>query len=385
MPVAPMRCDACSVTATSLLVCSRCKGARFCSKECQIKNWPSHKAACTAATGVATAPAAMSGGSFGSDDGDDPEARVAMLTASNAELAAQLKLAQSQLALKSVELEAAAAKLEVSTSDNEKLRAALPSCPICLDAIEGVVILKGCAHIFCKLCLESYLWEADPPPAASVAEVAPVKTCPACRGAINKTAPYGVCPPALSATLENVRSDAVSREVLDGRLGRAVYAGSGESRVKALLAAGAGANARLEHRNWMGAFPPIWTAIFKGQQEVALLLLRSGADTQRQSGNDGTLLTFACAYSSIGADTVPLALLATGAFDTRLSLVGTDKKSALSYALDKKLDKVVYELIVKRGVADWKEATLAAGDNAALREAAMKAVWRAIEAGCAGK
>ena len=71
-------------------------------------NWPSHRAECTAA-GAAAAPAANSDGSFGSDDGNDSEGRVAMLTASHATLAAQLKLAHSQLAHQSVELVAAAA------------------------------------------------------------------------------------------------------------------------------------------------------------------------------------------------------------------------------------------------------------------------------------
>lgn len=42
-------CLACGKAGESLLRCSRCRSAHFCSRECQRMAWPSHKRVCTAA------------------------------------------------------------------------------------------------------------------------------------------------------------------------------------------------------------------------------------------------------------------------------------------------------------------------------------------------
>ncbi|CEP13873.1 hypothetical protein [Parasitella parasitica] len=51
-------------------------------------------------------------------------------------------------------------------------------CPICMDTAENAQILKGCGHILCKECLDSYINTND----------GSVKRCPQCRGelSINK-------------------------------------------------------------------------------------------------------------------------------------------------------------------------------------------------------
>jgi len=40
------KCKCCNVQQENLLCCSRCKIATYCSKECQKKNWSSHKSTC---------------------------------------------------------------------------------------------------------------------------------------------------------------------------------------------------------------------------------------------------------------------------------------------------------------------------------------------------
>lgn len=40
----PKSCDVCG--APSTFVCSRCKDVKYCSKACQVKNWPLHKIDC---------------------------------------------------------------------------------------------------------------------------------------------------------------------------------------------------------------------------------------------------------------------------------------------------------------------------------------------------
>lgn len=39
-------CTWCDVQVTSIMKCSRCKKSIYCSKECQKKDWPSHKGTC---------------------------------------------------------------------------------------------------------------------------------------------------------------------------------------------------------------------------------------------------------------------------------------------------------------------------------------------------
>ncbi len=39
-------CDVCGIVVAKLLQCSKCKGRRFCSRECQTADWPSHKKDC---------------------------------------------------------------------------------------------------------------------------------------------------------------------------------------------------------------------------------------------------------------------------------------------------------------------------------------------------
>jgi hypothetical protein len=50
-------CGAREVHATQFKRCSACKGPRFCSKDCQLANWPQHKAACKAARKAAAGAA----------------------------------------------------------------------------------------------------------------------------------------------------------------------------------------------------------------------------------------------------------------------------------------------------------------------------------------
>jgi hypothetical protein len=39
-------CAQCGVRAEGLKACARCKQVRFCGQQCQLENWPSHKADC---------------------------------------------------------------------------------------------------------------------------------------------------------------------------------------------------------------------------------------------------------------------------------------------------------------------------------------------------
>lgn len=45
-PIAPS-CLTCKKTVEKILSCSRCALANYCSKDCQVKNWPLHKLVCT--------------------------------------------------------------------------------------------------------------------------------------------------------------------------------------------------------------------------------------------------------------------------------------------------------------------------------------------------
>ncbi|KAG7672885.1 hypothetical protein Ndes2526B_g08357 [Nannochloris sp. 'desiccata'] len=60
-------CANCGATDGNLRRCSRCKEARYCSKECQIEHFPSHKGPCKAAS-RATAPIIYY---FGTEDDDE--------------------------------------------------------------------------------------------------------------------------------------------------------------------------------------------------------------------------------------------------------------------------------------------------------------------------
>ena len=48
-------CGACEVHVAQFKRCSACKTVVFCSKDCQLANWPQHKAACKAARKTAAA------------------------------------------------------------------------------------------------------------------------------------------------------------------------------------------------------------------------------------------------------------------------------------------------------------------------------------------
>ncbi|KAJ7280376.1 ankyrin repeat-containing domain protein [Mycena rebaudengoi] len=45
-PRSEKSCDACGISASALKNCGRCGVARYCSPECQKKDWPSHKPTC---------------------------------------------------------------------------------------------------------------------------------------------------------------------------------------------------------------------------------------------------------------------------------------------------------------------------------------------------
>ena len=51
-------CGASEVHVAQFKRCSACKGVVFCSKDCQLANWPAHKAACKAARKAAATGAA---------------------------------------------------------------------------------------------------------------------------------------------------------------------------------------------------------------------------------------------------------------------------------------------------------------------------------------
>ena len=41
-------CERCSVILPRMLMCGRCKTAKYCSKDCQKSHWPEHKVTCSA-------------------------------------------------------------------------------------------------------------------------------------------------------------------------------------------------------------------------------------------------------------------------------------------------------------------------------------------------
>lgn len=55
-------------------------------------------------------------------------------------------------------------------------------CPICMDTAENAQILKGCGHILCKECLDSYINTND----------GSLKRCPQCRGELNTRKLVGI-------------------------------------------------------------------------------------------------------------------------------------------------------------------------------------------------
>ena len=54
-------CGAREVQKKQFKLCSACKGVVFCSRDCQLANWPSHKAACKAACKAAASKGAAGG------------------------------------------------------------------------------------------------------------------------------------------------------------------------------------------------------------------------------------------------------------------------------------------------------------------------------------
>jgi SNF2 family DNA or RNA helicase len=59
---------------------------------------------------------------------------------------------------------------------NESATLAEIECPICMDIAQNAQILKGCGHILCKECLDSYINTNDGGP----------KRCPQCRGDLSR-------------------------------------------------------------------------------------------------------------------------------------------------------------------------------------------------------
>ena len=51
-------CSAREVHVAQFKRCGACRGIVFCSKDCQLANWPAHKAACKAARKAAAGAAA---------------------------------------------------------------------------------------------------------------------------------------------------------------------------------------------------------------------------------------------------------------------------------------------------------------------------------------
>jgi hypothetical protein len=48
---AKTKCTHCGEIFVKTLLCSRCKGVRYCGAECQRAAWPGHKASCTSKAG----------------------------------------------------------------------------------------------------------------------------------------------------------------------------------------------------------------------------------------------------------------------------------------------------------------------------------------------
>jgi len=63
----PKKCANCGAADANLLMCSRCKEARYCSRECQTEHFPDHRGPCKAAA-QARAPIIYY---FGTEDDDD--------------------------------------------------------------------------------------------------------------------------------------------------------------------------------------------------------------------------------------------------------------------------------------------------------------------------
>lgn len=230
------------------------------------------------------------------------------------------------------ELTKANETLKAQLSHLESVReAAAASCPICADTLEGFVVLKICGHAFCALCINKALKNSTPP------------TCPCCRAEVvtvgtDPSSRFGVVPPAFKASVNAARVvDENDQGDLDSRFIRALNAGDLD-RVKELVGKGANLNAKVFTGEWCDSFPPIWLAIWKGYKAISLLFITAGAISEgtKTASDVGTLLSYACRESR-GDSAVPLALLATGAFDSVLSFTGTLKKTAMVYAVEAKL------------------------------------------------
>lgn len=45
-PVYGKKCRTCNLIKLKMQLCSRCKGAYYCCRECQVTDWPVHKIGC---------------------------------------------------------------------------------------------------------------------------------------------------------------------------------------------------------------------------------------------------------------------------------------------------------------------------------------------------
>eukprot|EP00887_Chlorella_sp_A99_P003904 scaffold11.g3904.t1 len=63
------RCSGCGQLSFGLRACSRCRQARFCSRECFVRSWPAHKAACKAAVQAAGGSGGQGGAASGAGSG----------------------------------------------------------------------------------------------------------------------------------------------------------------------------------------------------------------------------------------------------------------------------------------------------------------------------